>query len=343
MKKVFLFLAVAVVAVIVVFTLKPGQKQLTVLSWDYYIGPDTISDFEEETGIDVTYELIKSNEEALARVKANPGVYDVIVVADYIVDQLRREGGALKLDPAKISNSANIGEDFRGGYFDENMEYHIPYAYGTIGFAVNTKYFSGSTITWKELADPKYKGKIAVTDDMRYVLGSVLLELGYSPNSTSQTEIDEAVALIRRMTPNIAKFTSDSAVDLMVNEDVWIAYAWSGDSLQMHTENEDIEYRIPSYGALKFLDNMLIPADAPHADSAYEWINFILRPDQSAAITEEIQYGNPNKEAFPLIDEAVRNDPTVFPAPEVMSKLQFIQDVGDSISLYDEAWEHVKQ
>ncbi len=343
MKKVFLLLAVAVIAVIVALLVQPGQKQLTVLSWDYYIGPDTISDFEKETGTKVTYELIKSNEEALARVKANPGVYDVIVVADYIVDQMRREGAALKLDETNIPNSKNISEDFHGGYFDENMEYHIPYAYGTIGFAVNTKHFSGATISWKELADPKYKGKIAVTDDMRYVLGSVLLELGYSPNSTNQKEIDEAVALLRTVTPNIAKFTSDSAVDLMVSEGAWIAYAWSGDSLQMHTENEDISYMIPSYGALKFLDNMLIPADAPHVEDAYAWINFILRPDQSAAITEEIQYGNPNKEALPLISEDVRNDQTIFPAQDVMSKLQYIQDVGDNIGLYDDAWEKVKQ
>lgn len=343
MKKVFLLLAVVIVAVIAVMVFNPGQKQLTVLSWDYYIGPDTISNFEKETGTNVTYELIKSNEEALARVKANPGVYDVIVVADYIVDQMRREEGALKLDPAAIPNIGNISDDFRGGYFDENMEYHVPYAYGTIGFAVNTKYYSGATISWKELADPKYKGKIAVTDDMRYVLGSVLLELGYSPNSTNKSEIDEAVALLRTVTPNIAKFTSDSAVDLMVSEGVWIAYAWSGDSLQMHAENDSIEYRIPSYGALKFLDNMLIPADAPHVASAYEWVNFILDPEESAAITEEVQYGNPNKEALAFMSEEVRNDTTIFPPAEVMSKLQYIQDVGDDIALYDDAWESVKK
>jgi spermidine/putrescine-binding protein len=169
------------------------------------------------------------------------------------------------------------------------------------------------------------------------------MELGHSPNTTDQAELDEAIALFRTVVPNIVRFTSDSPVQMMVNEDAWIAYAWSGDSLQMNAENDAIRYMLPSYGSLKFLDNMVIPAGAPHTDLAHEWINYILRPDVSAAITDEVQYGNPNTEAFDLIAEDVRTNTAVFPAAESLTKLQYIEDVGNDVEMYNTAWESVKQ
>ncbi|MBM3227968.1 spermidine/putrescine ABC transporter substrate-binding protein [Candidatus Peribacteria bacterium] len=320
-----------------------GPEELTVLSWDDYIGLSTISDFEKETGATVTYEVIKSNEEALARVKSNPGVYDVIVVSDYMVDIIKAEDGAMMIDKKGMENLENIGDAFRGTYFDKNMEYSVPYAFGTTGFAVNTQYIKDTPISWKELSKPEYKGKIAMIDDMRYVLGSVLMELGFDPNSTDAQEIAAAVNLLKSVMPNVAKITESSPIDLMVNENVWVSYAWSGDILQMHTQNADIEYKIPDYGSLTFLDNMLIPADAPHRELARRYIDFILRPDVSAAITDEIQYGNPNTAAWPMISEEIRESPMVFPAAETIAKLQYIKDIGDDIALYEEAWESIKQ
>lgn len=345
MKKLLGIIIVAVILAAGVWYVmtQNAAKQITVLSWDYYIGPNTIADFEKETGAKVTYELIKSNEEALARIKANPGVYDVAVVGDYMVDIMRKEDGLETIDELLIPNLANIGAAFKGNYFDPDMETSVPYAFGTTGFAVNTKFHSGASISWKELANPQYKGKVAVMDDMRFVLGSVLMELGYSPNTTVQSEIDEAVALLKTVTPNIVKFSADSPVELMVSEGATVAYAWSGDSLQMNAENPAIEYVIPSFGSLKFLDNMVIPTGAPHAELAHTWINFILRPDISAAITDEIQYGNPNTAAIDLISEDIRTSPAVFPADESLSKLVYIEDVGESVDRYDSAWESVKE
>ncbi len=111
----------------------------------------------------------------------------------------------------------------------------------------------------------------------------------------------------------------------------------------MSAENEAIAYVIPSFGSLKFLDSMVIPAGAPHKDVAHEWIDFILRPDVSAAITEEVQYGNPNTAAIELISEDVKNDKAIFPAADSLVKLQYVEDVGDAIEQYNAAWESVKQ
>jgi len=344
MKKTGVILVLAVIIAGGAYYLSAqSARAITVLSWDYYIGPDTIADFEEEFDAKVTYELIKSNEEALARIKANPGVYDVAVIGEYMVGIMDGEDGLEQIDMSKIPNISNIGAEFKGGYFDPDMKVSVPYAYGTTGFAVNTKFMSGANVSWNELTKPQYKGKVAVMDDMRQVLGSVLMELGYSPNSTIQSEIDEAVALFKKVSPNIVRFTADSPVSLMVSEGAWVAYAWSGDSLQMSTENPDITYVIPAAGSMKFLDSMVIPAGAPHKELAHEWINFILRPDVSAAITDEVQYGNPNTEAFDLISEEVRTNTAVFPEADSLSRLEYVKDLGEDISLFDTAWESVKQ
>jgi spermidine/putrescine transport system substrate-binding protein len=344
MKKLLLLVAAVLIVGVGYLALKGTPvNELTVLSWDYYIGPTTIADFEEEHHAKVTYEMIKSNEEAMARIKANPGVYDVIVLTDYAVDTLRNEGGLMKLDLGALSNAKNIAESFKGGYFDPGMEYSVPYAYGTTGFAVNRAEIPDVPITWKELTKPEYKGKVAIMDDMRYVLGSVLMELGYSPNTVNPKEIDAAVALLQAVMPNVVKFTSASPVDLMVSGGALVGYSWSGDALQMQEENAEIAYEIPAYGTLKFFDNMVILADAPHREAAHAYIDFILRPDVSAAITDEIQYGNPNVAAIDLIAEDVRSNPAVFPAPEAMAKLQFITEVGDDLALYEKAWEKMKQ
>lgn len=345
MKKFFGFIIATLIVAggIWYTTTQNSAKQLTILSWDYYIGPNTIADFEKETGAKVTYELIKSNEEALARIKANPSVYDIAVISDYMVAIMHDEKDLETVDAPSIPNLKNIPSSFKGSYFDPMMSVSVPYAYGTAGFAVNTKYYSGSTISWKELTKPQYKGKIAVMDDMRYVFGSVLMELGYSPNTTNQKEIDAAVAFFKQVVPNISKFSSDSPVELMVSEGAWISYGYSGDSLQMQADNPVIRYLLPPYGGLKFLDNMVIPTGAPHAKLAHQWIDFILRPGVSAAITNEVQYGNPNAAAFDFIDETIRTNSAVFPSDTVLSKLEYVEDVGDSIALYNNAWEGVKQ
>jgi spermidine/putrescine transport system substrate-binding protein len=338
--------AIIVIAALIgygMYSRSGGEKELTVLSWDNYIGPNTIADFEAKYGSKVVYEIIKSNEEALARVKANPGVYDVVVVSDYMVKIMNDEGLLAPLDKRAIPNSTNVSQAFHGSYFDPSLEKSMPYAYGTTGFGVNKKHYTDSTISWKQLADPKYKGQIAVMDDMRYVLGSVLLELGFNPNTTNQAEIDQAVALLKTVAPNIQKFTSDTPVDLMVSEGAWIAYGYSGDIFQMNAENKDIAYMAPSYGTLKFLDNMVVMNDAPHKDMAHKYIDFILDPKVSADITNEISYGNPNEAAKSMISPEILNNPAVFPSQELISKLHYIEDVGDKVSLYDAAWEKVKQ
>lgn len=324
------------------FLIFKDNREINVLSWDNYIGKNTLGNFTKKTNVNVIYELIKSNEEALAKAKANPGVYDVVVVSDYMVKIMKDEGLLAPIDKKELSNLKNVSEEFKGAYYDADLEFSIPYAFGTAGFAVNKKYYKGTTISWKELGNSKYKGKITVMDDMRYVLGSVLLELGYDPNTTNKDEIGRAVALFKKVLPNIQKFTPDTPVDLMVNEEAWIAYGYSGDALQMQIQNKNIGYLIPNAGALKFVDNMVFLKGSERSSDAMAYINYILEPEVSAEITNEINYGNPNDAARSLINPEILSNPAVFTDLDTTKKLRFVEDVGEALNLYNDAWEKIK-
>lgn len=336
---------IAVIAIgAFVFTAESGSKnELNLLIWDNYLADDTISNFEKETESRVIVELFKSNEELLAKIKTNPGVYDVIVPSDYMIAIMSDEGLLEPLDHTMLPNEKNIAQTSRKPYYDPELTYTVPYAYGSAGFAVNTAHVSDKTITWKTLTEPRFKGQVVLMDDMRYVLGSVLLELGLDPNTRKQADIDAAVALLKQVLPNVSKITPDTPVDLMAANGAWVAYGYSGDSYQMHDMNPDITYMLPTYGGLQFADNLAIPKGAPHKELAQSFLNYILRPEVAAAITEATSYATPNTAAFDLVDEAVRQNPSVYPPKSAMSKLHFVEDLGDDIALYDNAWQEIKR
>ncbi len=346
MKAFSRIIGLAIIALLAVFFVRSSSNpapELNLLIWDNYLAPDTIPNFEEATGAKVIVELFKSNEEALAKIKANPGVYDVVVPSDYMVKILKDENLLEPIDFSKVPNFENISASSKGHYYDPNSTHSVPYAFGSAGFAVNTKFVQDEEITWELLKEERFKGQIVLMDDMRYVLGAVLLELGLDPNTTSKEDIDRAVALLKEVLPNVQKITPDTPVDLMVAEGAWIAYGYSGDVYQMSDENSDITYMLPSYGGMQFFDSMLIPVGAPHKELAHTFINYILEPEVSAAITNETNYGNPNQAAREFIDEDTLDNPSVFPPEAVMSKLHFVEDLGDDVSLYDDAWQEIKR
>ncbi len=341
--KILVTLIVVAIIYMVFFHKTAGTQELNLLIWDNYLADDTISNFEKESDAKVIVELFKSNEEALAKIKANPGVYDVVVPSDYMVKIMKDESLLNTLDASKIPNIKNLSATSKGHYYDPDLTVSIPYAFGSAGFAVNTKFVQDKTLTWKILTEPRFKGHIVLMDDMRYVLGSVLLELGLDPNTTQKEDIDQAVALLKEVMPNVQKITPDTPVDLMVADGAWVAYGYSGDGYQMHDGNSAITYMLPTYGGMQFFDNLAIPKGAPHNELAHAFLNYILRPDVSAAITNATHYGNPDAAAFDLIDADIRSNPSVFPPEDIMKKLHFVEDLGDAVSLYDDAWQNLKR
>lgn len=322
-----------------------SQQVLNIFNWSTYIDPAVIADFEKQNNIKIKYDTYESNEDLYGKIKAgNPG-YDIIFPADYMVKIMIGDGLLEPLDQTKLPNQKNLDPTFLNPTFDPGNKYTMPYQIGSMGLGYNIKVTGGQPIdSWSALLDPKYKGKIAVIDDMRATFAWALISLGYNPNTTNPQEINQAKEFLLKNKGAIAAFAPDTGQQLLAQGEVDIAVEWSGDIFQVMKENPDIRYVIPKEGSLLLADNMAIPKGAPHPELAHKFIDFILIPENGAKISNYLKYGSPNKvaKAQGLIDAKDLNNPAIYPPPELLKKMTYLQDVGEATKIYDQAWTEVK-
>lgn len=323
----------------------PSQEAADVLhvyNWDTYIDPAVITDFEQQFGVTVDYQTYASNEEMLAAVQARLVAYDIVVPTDYMVAIMRREGLLVPLDQANIPNLRNIGSDFRNPPFDPNNRYCVPYQWGTLGIGYNIEATGREIRGWRDFFDPAYAGRVSMLADPRFSLGAILLYLGYSPNTTSGAEIEAARDFLVAHAGQIAAYAPDTGQDLLAAGEVDLAFEWSGDIFQIMEDNPAIRYVIPEEGSLLWIDSMCIPARAAHKELAETLINYILEAQVGAAISNYTHFSSPNEAALPLINEADRQNPALYPSPEVRERLFSLVDVGSDATLrYEQAWNQV--
>ncbi len=316
--------------------------ELNIYNWSTYIAPETIPRFEERYGVKVNYDIFDSNEELLAKLQGgNPG-YDLIVPSDYMVEIMINLGMLEELDHENIPNIANLDPTFQNPRYDPGLKYCVPYQWGTMGIGYNIEATGGEIDSWWSFWDEKYAGRIAWLDDPRAVMGVALLLLGYDINTTDPDQINEAKELLLEQKPLVAAFAPDTGQILLDEGEVDLTMEWSGDIFQVMEENPAIRYSIPKEGSIVWTDNMCIPKGAPHKELAEKFINYILEPEVGAELSNYIRYATPNAAALPLINEEDRNNPGIYPPPEVMERLQFVVDVGEATVLYDDAWTEIK-
>lgn len=317
---------------------------LSVYNWSTYIDPDVLTQFETEFGVEIQYDTYDGNEALLAKIQpGNPG-YDIIVPSGDYVEGMAAEGLLEKIDLTKITNLSNISEEFLDPPFDPGNQYSIPYQWGTIGIGYNTQVVGGEISSWQEIFDAKYAGRVALMEDPRAMLGAILMMLGYSPNTTNPEELEAAKNFIIEHKEVVKAFAPDTGQDLLNQGEVDIAVEWNGDIFQIMEDNENIEYVIPKEGTIVWTDNLAIPKGAPNKALAEEFINFVLRPGISAAISNYVKYGSPNKAAIEqqLIEVADLENPGIYPPPETFTNLKYAEDLGEDTQMYDQAWTELK-
>ncbi|MGF1495034.1 MAG: PotD/PotF family extracellular solute-binding protein [Microcoleaceae cyanobacterium] len=319
-------------------------QELNLYNWSTYIDPAVITQFEEQNGIKVNYDTYDSNESLYAKLKpGNPG-YDVAFPADYMVKILADEGLLEPLNQENISNSKHVDPTFLTPPYDPENTYSYPYQWGTLGIGYNLDSTGTEINSWQAMFDADFAGKVAWLDDMRHTLGAVLMFLGYDPNTTDDAEINQAKDLILENQQLVAAFVPDTGQLLLNQGEVDLTLEYSGDIFQVMASNPNLRYTIPEEGTIIWTDNMVIPKNAPHKELAEKFINFILDPEIGAQVSNFIDYGSPNKTAIDqqLIKPENLDNPSIYPSPEVFAKLRYLEDVGDSISLYDTAWTEIK-
>ena len=328
----------------------PGKselaKELHVYNWSEYIDPQIYADFEEEFGVHVVEDTFASNEELLAKLQAGAAGYDVIVPSDYMVEIMIEEGLLAKLNHDNISNIKNIDPKFANPPYDPGTVYCVPYQWGTTGIGYNADEFDEAPDSWAYLFDPavasEYAGQFTMLNDSRESMGAALKYLGYSLNTTDEAQLTEARDLLIQQKQWVYAYDSEQYEDLISADETLMAHGWSGDFFMAAVEDERIWYAIPQEGGVIWADNLCIPNTASSQYTAEVFINYLLRPEVGAAISNFTWYASPNAAATEFIDAEILEEPAIYPPPEVMEKLEWIEDVGEATPLYERMWTEVK-
>lgn len=332
--------------------------QLSVYNWDDYIDEDVLAAYEEEFGVEIIYDTYASNEDLLAKLQAGATGYDVIFPSDYMVAQMLELGLLAEINTSDLSNWSNINPAFHNPPFDPNNGHCIPYQWGTTGIAYRAgdPFFDENTPdSWAYLFDPalleQYAGRgINALNDQRELMGAALAYLGYSVNETDRARLEEARDIILQAKPYWKTFNSEDYDDsLLIPDEVVLSHSWSGDAANAYwntydeaTEDGNWYYAIPKEGGVRWVDNVCIPFSSERYATALHFLNYMLDPEVSAAITNFTYYASPNDAARAFIEADILDDPGIYPPQELFDKLEWLRDVGDAIFIYDEMWTAIK-
>ena len=321
-----------------------ATKVLNVYNWSEYLPDDVLDTFQQETGIHVNYSTYASNEALYAKLKANPEAgYDIVVPSTYFIDRMIREKMLIPLDKSKLSHFKNLNPALLNKSFDPNNVYSVPYLGSSTGIAYNDQYFAKGSITrWSDLWDKRFSGQLLILDDVREVFSMALLHLGYSPNTVDPADIEAAYQSSVNLLPNVKLFNDEAVKAIYIDDDATIGMAWNGDIFLANQENPHIQFVYPAEGFVVSLDSVVIPKNAPHLANAYQFINFVLRADIAARISQATGYMSPNSAAVALLPPEIRNNPIIYPDQATLKRGIFQTDTGDASALYEKYWERLK-
>jgi putrescine transport system substrate-binding protein len=308
------------------------EKILNIYNWSDYIADDTIANFEKETGIKVRYDVFDSNEILHAKLVAGKTGYDVVVPSSYWA-KIQADGGLLrKLDKSQLPNLKNMDPAIQAqlAALDPGNQFLVNWLWGftTVGINVDkVKAALGSTPmpdnAWDLVFKPEYISKlkscgVSFLDSPTDVVPAALHYLGKPAFSRNQADYQGIGPLLKSVRPYVTLFSSSGYINDMASGSICVALGWSGDiniAKQRAIEGktgQNIQALIPKSGGVLFFDTMAIPADAPHPGNAHKWINYIMRPEVDASLTNKVFYANPNKESKKFVKPEVANNPTVF-------------------------------
>ena len=267
--------------------------KLSLYHWFEYIPAELLEKFESETGIDVTMHTFDSNESMLAALKAGKmGSYDLAVPGDYMVEIMTGEGMLDTIATGELKNKGNIEQQWLDASFDPGRKHSIPYQWGSTSFSVNRDVFKGNINTTDIIFNPpeELKGKINVLDSQGEVMALGSLHLGIPQCSKDRDQLKALDSLLQKAKNNWASFGSDIAKDVLVSGDVAVGMIWNGFSSKAREEGANIEYSYPDQGYVVWMDNVVLLKDAPNRENALKFMDFLLEPENIAAVTNYAQY-----------------------------------------------------
>lgn len=323
-----------------------GQT-LNVYNWSDYIGADTLRDFEAKTGIHVVYSVYSTNDVLLDKLAASPGKYDVVFpTARPYAQGMIAAGRLAPLDKARLPNLRHLDPAIMAelAAIDPGNAHLVPYMWGTTGLGVNVdkaRQAVGAGVpldSWNLLFDPASAAKlstcgIGIIDNVEETFPAALIWKGRDPKVFGEEANETVRAAYAAIRPYVRKFgNDDELIEGLADGSLCVVLTFSGDVQQAQAqaaeraekaggEAPEIRYLIPREGAIRWVDTIAIPKDAPHREAAQRFLDYLMDPKVIAAITDEVAYANGNRDATPLVDKAISGDPGIYPPAEVQARL----------------------
>ena len=344
MKKIALLLATTT------FASAAFAEEVRVYNWSDYIDEDLLTKFEEETGIDLIYDVFDSNEVLETKMLAGSSGYDVVVPSGTFLQRQITAGAFQPLDFTKLPNAVNLWDVIqdRTAQYDPGNAYSINYMWGTTGLGVNVGKVQeilgeDAPINSLELVfNPENMEKLAACgvhflDAPAEIIPAALNYIGEDPDSQDPDVIAKTEDVLLAVRPYIQKFHSSEYINALANGDICVAFGWSGDILQARdraaeAENGvEIAYNAPVEGALMWFDQMAIPVDAPNVDAAHTFLNFILDAQNMADASNYVYYANGNLASQALLVADVIGDTAIYPDAATLEKLYTTTPYGSRV------------
>lgn len=330
-------------------TAKKAAASGTLLyyNWADYVNPKTYPAFTKATGVKVQKDFFKSNEELQAKLQGGAKGYDLAAPTGYMVQILAEAGMLEPIDYSLLPNvKKNLDDKFKGLPYDKEDKWSVPKDWGTTGFMYRTDKVKSKPTTWKEffeLAKGDHSGKVMVLDGIPEVIGSTAVMLGYSYNTEDEGELAEVKKELIALKPHIQAITSTNYKQSLIAGKTDLALGWNGDGAAAAAK-APVAYVVADEGGEFWVDAYVIPKGAKNPRAAHAWIDYVYDPKNNALETEYTYYGSPlHRDALePVMDKKVLADPTVFPPPEKLEKLEPNSVTAKGTKLRDRIWTEFK-
>jgi putrescine transport system substrate-binding protein len=338
-----------------------GPKVLNLYIWSDYLAPNTLSEFEKQSGIKIHVAYFDSNETLETKLLAGSSGYDIVVpTASYFERQIKA-GAYLTLDKSKLPNLKNMDPQLMGrvARHDPDNAHGIIYLWGTNGIGYNEKMLKAlmpdaPLDSWRLVFDPAVASKLAkcgisVLDSPAEMMRAVFSYLGKDPNSQSADDLVLADAVLTKIRPYIRNINSSEYIEALANGDLCLSVGYNGDVMQARDRARDaakgieIKYVVPKEGSILWFDMLAIPKDAPDPDSAYAFMNYMMTPQVIADVSNFKRYANANLAAQPLVLKEVKEDPGIYPTPEQRQSLAVqLADSPEQTRAITRVWQKFK-
>ena len=313
------------------------KDELILYTWDGMVPQEVLDDFEKETGTKVVYSNFDTDETMLEKLsQAKGGDYDVVIADDYIIESAVKEGLVQKLDKDAITNWGNINPLFQGQFYDPDDEYTVPYGAGIPLIVYDPDQVDIDIKGYKDLWDPSLEDSVAIIGAYRVICGITQLSMGESMNEDDVDVISRTGEKLQELAPNIRLIQDDNTQNALLNGEASVAFLYTSQVTQALKDNPDLKVVYPEEGLGFGILGTFIPSEAPNAEAANEFINYLLQPEVTAKCINSVGYYNTNKAADDLVDENLV-------VPDDVTKGESIENVSQEAEQeYNKIWTEFK-